>query len=53
MDLLELGRFVVAGVKEGRYIIGHDLDDVSEKLHQRADAIGRAELPPLFMAEIS
>ena len=53
MDVDELGLFCVEGIKEGRYIISHDLDDVSEMLHQRADAIGRAELPPLFMAEIS
>jgi NAD(P)-dependent dehydrogenase (short-subunit alcohol dehydrogenase family) len=53
MDVDELGRFCVEGIKEGRYIISHDLDEVSEMLHQRADAIGRAELPPLFMAEIS
>jgi NAD(P)-dependent dehydrogenase (short-subunit alcohol dehydrogenase family) len=53
MDVDELGVFCVEGIKAGRYIISHDLDDVSEMLHQRADAIGRAELPPLFMAEIS
>ncbi len=53
MDVDELGLFCVEGIKEGRYIISHDLDEVSEMLHQRADAIGRAELPPLFMAEIS
>jgi NAD(P)-dependent dehydrogenase (short-subunit alcohol dehydrogenase family) len=52
MDVDELGVFCVDGIKEGRYIISHDLDEVSEMLHQRADAIGRAELPPLFMAEI-
>jgi len=52
MDVDELGRFCIDGIKEGRYIISHDLDEVSEMLHQRADAIGRAELPPLFMAEI-
>jgi NAD(P)-dependent dehydrogenase (short-subunit alcohol dehydrogenase family) len=53
MDVDELGLFCVEGIKEGRYIISHDLGDVSDMLHQRADAIGRAELPPLFMAEIS
>ncbi len=53
MDVDELGRFCVEGIKEGRYIISHDLDDVAQMLHQRADAIGRGELPPLFMAEIS
>jgi NAD(P)-dependent dehydrogenase (short-subunit alcohol dehydrogenase family) len=52
MDVDELGRFCVEGIKEGRYIISHDLDEVAEMLHQRADSIGRAELPPLFMAEI-
>ncbi len=45
-DLDELGRFVVEAVRERRYIIGHALDDTAELLHRRADAIGRAELPP-------
>lgn len=46
MDVDELGRFAVDGVKAGRYVIGHDLDETAELLHRRADAIGRAELPP-------
>ena len=46
MDLDELGRFAVQGVKEGRFIIGHGLDDTSKLLHRRADAIAVAELPP-------
>jgi len=45
-DLDELGRFVVEGVKAGRFIIGHDLEATGELLHRRADAIARAELPP-------
>lgn len=46
MDLDVLGRFVVEGVKDDRFIIGYDLDGTAELLHRRADAIARAELPP-------
>ena len=46
MDLTELGRFVVRGVKSGTFIIGHGLDEWADMLHARADAIGKGELPP-------
>ena len=46
MDLNELGRFVVQGVKDGRYVIGYNLDDAGKLLHARADAIAQAQLPP-------
>lgn len=46
MDLVELGRFVVQQLTSGAFIIGHDLDQASELLHARADAIGKGELPP-------
>jgi NAD(P)-dependent dehydrogenase (short-subunit alcohol dehydrogenase family) len=45
VDLTELGRFAVRGVKEGRFVIGHDLDAAGRLLHARADAIARGELP--------
>jgi NAD(P)-dependent dehydrogenase (short-subunit alcohol dehydrogenase family) len=45
-DLGELGRFVLAEVKAGKYVIGHDLDDAGTLLHARADAIAKAQLPP-------
>ena len=45
-DLGELGRFVVAQVKAGRYVIGHDLSEAGSLLHARADAIAHGELPP-------
>ena len=45
-DLDELGRFAVDGVKAGRYVIAHDLDQSGALLHARADAIARGELPP-------
>ncbi len=45
-DLKELGEFVLDGVAERRYIIARNLDDTAELLHERADAIGRAEMPP-------
>jgi NAD(P)-dependent dehydrogenase (short-subunit alcohol dehydrogenase family) len=46
MDLDVLGRYVIEGVKAERYIIAFNLDSTAELLHRRADAIGRAELPP-------
>jgi NAD(P)-dependent dehydrogenase (short-subunit alcohol dehydrogenase family) len=45
MDVDELGRFVVQGIKEGRFIIGHNMDEVGDMLHQRADAIRQSRLP--------
>jgi NAD(P)-dependent dehydrogenase (short-subunit alcohol dehydrogenase family) len=49
VDLLELGRFVLAGVKAGKFIISHDLDRAGKLLHARADAIAQGELPPSAM----
>ncbi len=46
VDLAELGRFAVQGVKEGRFVIGHNLDASARLLHARADAIGSGDLPP-------
>jgi NAD(P)-dependent dehydrogenase (short-subunit alcohol dehydrogenase family) len=45
MDLRELGRFCVQGVKRGDFIIGYGLDEVAEMLRRRADAIGAGQLP--------
>jgi len=45
-DIPTLGEFAVQGALERRFIIAHGLDDTAELLHTRADAIGRAELPP-------
>jgi hypothetical protein len=45
-DLGELGRFVVAEVKRGSFVIGRNLDDAGALLHARADAIAQARLPP-------
>jgi NAD(P)-dependent dehydrogenase (short-subunit alcohol dehydrogenase family) len=50
VDVVELGRFVLQGVKDGKFVIGHDLDRAGELLHARADAIAKGELPPT-MAE--
>jgi NAD(P)-dependent dehydrogenase (short-subunit alcohol dehydrogenase family) len=46
VDLVELGRFVLRGVKAGDFIIGYDLDEAGQLLHARADAIAKGELPP-------
>jgi NAD(P)-dependent dehydrogenase (short-subunit alcohol dehydrogenase family) len=45
-DLAALGGFALDGALERRFVIAHDLDRTAELLHRRADAIGRAELPP-------
>jgi NAD(P)-dependent dehydrogenase (short-subunit alcohol dehydrogenase family) len=52
VDLTELGRYAVQGVKEGRFVIGHNLDAAGRLLHARADAIARGELPPSALAAI-
>jgi NAD(P)-dependent dehydrogenase (short-subunit alcohol dehydrogenase family) len=46
VNLLDLGRFAIQGVKQGDFIIGHGLKEASEMLHRRADAIGEGRLPP-------
>ena len=46
MDLRQLGRFVLDGVRAGAFIICHNLDEAGRLLHQRADAVARGELPP-------
>jgi NAD(P)-dependent dehydrogenase (short-subunit alcohol dehydrogenase family) len=46
VDLTELGRFAVNGVKEGRFVISHNLDRAGRLLHARADAIADGRLPP-------
>jgi NAD(P)-dependent dehydrogenase (short-subunit alcohol dehydrogenase family) len=45
-DLRALGQFVVAEVRKGSYVIGHDLEEAGELLHARADAIAHGLLPP-------
>jgi len=46
VDLDELGRFAVQGVKDGKFVISHGLDRAGALLHARADAIALGELPP-------
>ncbi len=50
MDLHELGRFCVEGVKRGDFVIGHGLDECAALLHRRADAIGAGRLPPAALS---
>ena len=45
-DLDDLGRFVVTGAVERRYVIARDLTDTVDLLHRRAEAISRFEVPP-------
>jgi NAD(P)-dependent dehydrogenase (short-subunit alcohol dehydrogenase family) len=49
MDLLQLGRFVLEGVRSGAFIIGHNLEQAGRLLHERADAVAKGELPPHAM----
>lgn len=49
VDLAALGRFVVAGVKAQKFVIGYDLDRAGRLLHARADAIAEGALPPNMM----
>lgn len=45
-DLPELGRFAVAGAARRDFLIAKELGASAELLHRRADAVGRAQLPP-------
>jgi NAD(P)-dependent dehydrogenase (short-subunit alcohol dehydrogenase family) len=53
VDLTELGRFAVNGVKEGRFVISHNLDQAGRLLHARADAIANGGLPPSALEGIA
>ena len=45
-DIAELGRFVIAEIKRGSFVIGRNLHESGTLLHARADAIAQAQLPP-------
>jgi NAD(P)-dependent dehydrogenase (short-subunit alcohol dehydrogenase family) len=44
-DLVELGRVVIAGIRAGKFVIGLGLAETGELLEQRAERIGRGDLP--------
>jgi hypothetical protein len=44
-DLVELGRIVLQGIRDGNFVIGLGLDAAGDLLAKRADKIGRGELP--------
>jgi NAD(P)-dependent dehydrogenase (short-subunit alcohol dehydrogenase family) len=44
-DLVELGRSVLQGLREGKFVISLDAKASGELLAQRAERIGRGELP--------
>jgi hypothetical protein len=50
MDLHQLGRFCVDGVKRGDFVISYGLEEIAALLHRRADAIGQGKLPPAALA---
>ncbi|GHD31026.1 SDR family NAD(P)-dependent oxidoreductase [Halioglobus pacificus] len=50
-DLDELARYCLGGVREGRFVIMIGVEDAEATLQQRAQRIGRAELP-IDQAEI-
>jgi NAD(P)-dependent dehydrogenase (short-subunit alcohol dehydrogenase family) len=50
MDLRELGRFCLEGVKRGDFIIGYGLEEAAAVLHRRADIIGAGQLPPAALS---
>jgi NAD(P)-dependent dehydrogenase (short-subunit alcohol dehydrogenase family) len=45
VDLTELGRFVIQGIKDGKFVISHGLEEAADLLHARADAIAKGDLP--------
>ena len=49
-DLDELAQLLLAGLRDGRFLIGYGMEQMGELLKVRADAIGRSELPPDIFA---
>ncbi|MBV8160781.1 MAG: SDR family NAD(P)-dependent oxidoreductase [Acidimicrobiia bacterium] len=45
VDLTGLGRFLLQGVKDGKFVISHGLEEAADLLHARADAIAKGDLP--------
>ena len=50
MDLRELGRFCVAGIDRGNFVVGHNLEGCADLLRRRADAIAAGRLPPAALS---
>jgi NAD(P)-dependent dehydrogenase (short-subunit alcohol dehydrogenase family) len=46
MDVDELGRFAIQGVKDGKFIISYNLDEIEGLLKDRAVKIGQGAQPP-------
>jgi len=46
VDLTELGRFLIQGIKDGKFVISYGLEEAADLLHARADAIAKGDLPP-------
>jgi NAD(P)-dependent dehydrogenase (short-subunit alcohol dehydrogenase family) len=44
-DLVELGRFVLQGLRDGKFFISIGIDETGEMMRERAERLGRAELP--------
>jgi len=44
-DLVELGHFVLQGVRDAKFVIKWETDQTAELLAQRAEKIGRGDLP--------
>jgi NAD(P)-dependent dehydrogenase (short-subunit alcohol dehydrogenase family) len=47
-DLVELGHVVLQGIRDGRFIIGLGLESTGELMRQRAERLGRGELPTVL-----
>jgi NAD(P)-dependent dehydrogenase (short-subunit alcohol dehydrogenase family) len=44
-DLYALGQKVLEGIREDRFVLGFDVEQMGQRLAERAQAIGRGELP--------
>jgi NAD(P)-dependent dehydrogenase (short-subunit alcohol dehydrogenase family) len=45
VELTELGRFLLRGIKDGKFVISHGLEEAADLLRSRADAIAKGDLP--------
>jgi hypothetical protein len=51
-DLVELGRSVVRGLRDGRFVISLDAGASGALMEERARRIGRGELPTVPRASV-
>jgi hypothetical protein len=48
-DLYALGQQALEGIRQDRFVLGFDVEQMGQRLAERAQAIGRGELPRIAL----